>query len=344
MVLRTIGQVLVFVGIVVILFTAYQLWGTGLFEARSQDHLRTELEHVIARRALDAPEPAPSPAGTLPALAPLVLPPPTGAPIGILRIPSIGLDQVVVEGVGTAQLRSGPGHYPETPLPGEAGNVAIAGHRTTYAHPFYDLSDVRPGAAIDISTTQGQFVYRATGTIVVSPSDVAVLDPIGRATLTLTTCNPPYSAASRLVLRATLSASRLSTATGRRAQQNPSRPAGKQVAGSKGADKAAGSVAGKQVAGKQVAGSTGADKAAGSVAASGSADASGTGLGATTDTGAWVSTVGWGALVAALGIGLPLLARRFTRRWPVFVAGALAFLVVLFLFFSAVSALLPASL
>jgi len=331
MVLRTIGQVLVFVGIVVILFTAYQLWGTGLFEARSQDHLRTELEHVIARRALDAPDPAPSPAGTLPALAPLVLPPPTGAPIGILRIPSIGLDQVVVEGVGTAQLRSGPGHYPETPLPGEAGNVAIAGHRTTYAHPFYDLSDVRPGAAIDISTAQGQFLYRATGTIVVSPSDVAVLDPIGRATLTLTTCNPPYSAASRLVLRATLSASRLSTATGRRAQQNPSRPAGKQVAG-------------KQVAGKQVAGSKGADKAAGSVAASGSADASGTGLGATTDTGAWVSTVGWGALVAALGIGLPLLARRFTRRWPVFVAGALAFLVVLFLFFSAVSALLPASL
>lgn len=336
MVLRTIGQVLVFVGIVVILFTAYQLWGTGLFEARSQDHLRTELKHVIARRALDAPEPAPSPAGTLPALAPEALPPPTGTPIGILRIPSIGLDQVVVEGVGTAQLRSGPGHYPETPLPGEAGNVAIAGHRTTYAHPFFDLSDVRPGAAIDISTAQGQFLYRATGTIVVSPSDVAVLDPIGRATLTLTTCNPPYSAASRLVLRATLSASRLSTATGRRAQQTPSRPAGKQVAGKH--------AAGNQVAGKQVAGSTGAGKAAGSVAASGSADASGTGLGATTDTGAWVSTVGWGALVAALGIGLPLLARRFTRRWPVFVAGALALLVVLFLFFSAVSALLPASL
>ena len=67
---------------------------------------------------------------------------------------------VVVEGTDADQLRSGPGHYPGTPLPGEAGNVAIAGHRTTYLHPFYNLNELVPGDAIDILTVQGLFVYQ----------------------------------------------------------------------------------------------------------------------------------------------------------------------------------------
>ncbi|MGH9092699.1 MAG: class E sortase, partial [Acidimicrobiales bacterium] len=129
--------------------------------------------------------------------------PPVGSPVGLLTIPAIGLSDVIVEGVGAPQLEQGPGHYPGTPLPGEAGNVAIAGHRTTYARPFYDLDELHRGDAIDVRTPQGSFRYTVVGSQVVAPGDVGVLAPHGdAATLTLTTCNPRYSAATRLVVLA----------------------------------------------------------------------------------------------------------------------------------------------
>jgi sortase A len=103
--------------------------------------------------------------------------------------------------VGEAQLAQGPGHYVGTPLPGELGNVAIAGHRTTYAHPFYNLNELAPGDPIYVLTSQGFFRYVVSQTEVVAPTDVAVLETIGhRSTLTLTTCNPRYSAATRMVV------------------------------------------------------------------------------------------------------------------------------------------------
>ena len=71
--------------------------------------------------------------------------PPEGSPVGDIRIPAIGLNQVLVEGTNTDDLRQGPGHYIGTPLPGQGGNAAIAGHRTTYGHPFYNLDGVKPG-------------------------------------------------------------------------------------------------------------------------------------------------------------------------------------------------------
>jgi sortase A len=139
-----------------------------------------------------------------PKVGPTTAPPPTGAPVGIIDIPAIGLNQVVVEGVGTAQLRAGPGHYPGTSLPGQAGNAGIAGHRTTYGHPFYDLNAVAPGDRVVLTTLQGIFTYAADTTTVVSPSDTTVLTASTDPHLTLTTCNPRYSAATRLVLHATL--------------------------------------------------------------------------------------------------------------------------------------------
>ena len=122
-----------------------------------------------------------------------------------LVIPRIGLDMVVVEGTDTADLREGPGHYPTTPLPGQPGNVAIAGHRTTYAHPFYNLNELSPGDVIELSVPGHDWRYLVTTQLVVAPTDVAVAGPLGPGSwLTLTTCNPRYSAATRLVVRALL--------------------------------------------------------------------------------------------------------------------------------------------
>ncbi|HEY5097462.1 MAG TPA: class E sortase, partial [Acidimicrobiales bacterium] len=102
---------------------------------------------------------------------------------------------------------------PTTPLPGQAGNAAIAGHRTTYLHPFYSLDVLAPGDLIFVTTLQGTFLYSVATTQVVLPTDVAVVDPTPTPQLTLTTCNPRYSASQRLVVHATLVASELAHPT-----------------------------------------------------------------------------------------------------------------------------------
>ena len=127
--------------------------------------------------------------------------------MGTITIPKIDLSMVVVEGTGDAQLQTGPGHYPGTPLPGEDGNAAIAGHRTTYLHPFYNLNELVPGDPITVVTLQGIFLYHVTGSLAVPPTDVSVVAATRRPTLTLTTCNPRYSATQRLVVHAMLVAS-----------------------------------------------------------------------------------------------------------------------------------------
>ena len=198
---------LVVVGLLLIAFVAYQLWGTALYEEQAQSHLKSELAIQLHRAVPTTPNGLSRKQRDLPDLARVTAPsldePALGQPVGLLSIPKIGVLDAVVEGVGEAQLEQGPGHYPGTPLPGEAGNVAIAGHRTTYAHPFYNLDALAPGDNIYILTSQGLFRYRVTGSQVVAPSDVAVLNTVpGHSTLTLTTCNPRYSAATRLVVTA----------------------------------------------------------------------------------------------------------------------------------------------
>lgn len=217
------GAALCTVGLLLVAFVAYQLWGTALYESQAQARLRRQLSRELAHRSRRSPAPghaaprpgaqgtgAPTPAGReLPpsgrasSPAPPEPDPPLGSPVGVLTIPAIGLDDVIVEGVGAPELEQGPGHYPGTPLPGELGNVGIAGHRTTYARPFYDLNLLHDGDAVDVRTAQGSFRYAVVGSQVVAPDDVAVLAPHGdEATLTLTTCNPRYSAATRLVVTA----------------------------------------------------------------------------------------------------------------------------------------------
>ena len=192
----SIGVGVLVVGILLIAFVAYQLWGTGLYEEHAQSHLKSELAQQLHRQL---PTSAAHLTGAqrlhLPPLqhqTALTLPDPqVNEPVGLLSIPKIGLLDAIVEGVGEAQLEQGPGHYPGTPLPGEPGNVAIAGHRTTYAHPFYNLNELGPGDSIYILTGQGFFHYKVANSQVVAPTDVAVLASVGNhSTLTLTTCNP----------------------------------------------------------------------------------------------------------------------------------------------------------
>jgi sortase A len=204
-----IGAVLVALGLLLVAFVAYQLWGTALYEAQAQSHLKSELSHEL-RRPLPTKLTASQRLG-LPAIATVTAPtrpdPALDQPVGLLSIPKIGLLDAIVEGVGEAQLEQGPGHYPGTSMPGQAGNVAIAGHRTTYAHPFYNLDALSPGDDIYILTAQGLFHYTVNGTQIVAPTTVGVLNTVpGKSTLTLTTCNPRYSASQRLVVTAALDA------------------------------------------------------------------------------------------------------------------------------------------
>jgi sortase A len=207
------GRVLIGAGIVLLLFTAYQIWGTSIQESHTQAVLRTQLQqetnseeirHALAEEAALNKLPTGPPV-----TAPRTNAPPEGDPIGYIRIPVIGINQVVVEGTNTPDLRKGPGHYTGTPLPGQGGNASIAGHRTTYGHPFYNLDSVKVGDPIVLTTLQGIFVYDATRSFVVSPGDTSVIKNVFADVLTLTTCNPRFSASTRLVVQGKLVHSQL---------------------------------------------------------------------------------------------------------------------------------------
>ena len=126
----------------------------------------------------------------------------SGDPLGRIAIPRIGSNFVFVSGTGTDSLKKGPGHYTDTPLPGEGGTVAIAGHRTTYAAPFRRLDRLRVGDAITVVMPYGWFIYGVEGTRIVAPSNTSVLKPAGHNKLVLTTCTPEFSAKQRIVVNA----------------------------------------------------------------------------------------------------------------------------------------------
>jgi sortase A len=127
-----------------------------------------------------------------------------GDPVGRLRAGAIGLDEVVVHGTGGDELRKGPGHYEQTPLPGAGGTVAIAGHRTTYGAPFRAVDDLEPGASIELATPYGRFTYRVERTRVLDPGATWVTRRVAYDRLVLTACHPLYSAAERIVVFARL--------------------------------------------------------------------------------------------------------------------------------------------
>jgi sortase A len=123
-----------------------------------------------------------------------------GDSIARIEIPAIGVSEYVVEGTDTGDLRKGPGHYPDTPLPGDPGTSAIAGHRTTYGAPFRNIDDLKPGQVIRVDMPDGRFVYRVERVKIVDDQDLSVLEPVGYKRLMLSACHPLYSAAERVIV------------------------------------------------------------------------------------------------------------------------------------------------
>jgi sortase A len=171
-------------------------WAAGGYvrAARDQANWASELERLTS-----GPVPRGAPAGFEPALRPA-----TGALIGRLEVPRLGVSVITREGVDARTLRSAVGHVPTTALPGQTGNAAFAGHRDTF---FRRLEDIREGDRVVVTTPRARHEYVVRGTRIVTPSDVSVLDPTGEPVLTLVTCYPfTYigSAPQRFIVRATL--------------------------------------------------------------------------------------------------------------------------------------------
>ena len=209
--LGRLGSSLIIVGLLMFLFVGYQLWGTGIEEAQSQNKLESVFTE-IAVTTTSTPSTSVAPSISEPPVTTTVTPPQPivineGDPIAIIDIPNIGVTKYVVAGVQTADLKKGPGHYPETPFPGELGNASIAGHRTTYGEPFRHLDDLSIGDPIIITDLMGRkFTYLVSNQLVVEATDswvVATTDPT-KAILTLTTCHPEFSAKQRLIISAEL--------------------------------------------------------------------------------------------------------------------------------------------
>lgn len=211
-VVRTLGKFLISVGVGVLLFVAWTLWGTGLQTSRAQETL--EADFVEASPIEAEPKGA-----TGPIEVDNSFKPGPGEGVFRMRIPEIDFSQMVVEGVESDDLRKGPGHYPDCrngfdkPLctdarevwPGERGRVIVSGHRTTYGAPFWDLDRLDRGDEIRIETRWGDFVYEVTRSEVVLPNATDIATPdTNKPELVLTTCNPRFSAAERLVVYAVL--------------------------------------------------------------------------------------------------------------------------------------------
>jgi sortase A len=299
---RGVGRTLIGVGTVLLLFVAYQLWGTGIHEARAQRSLTRDFERALA--AAQPAEPG-SGAPTTPTSTTLPPPTPTGEAVAIIRIPRIGVEKTVVEGVGVADLKKGPGHYPTTPLPGQPGNAAIAGHRTTYGAPFYRLDELEAGNEILVTTLQGEHRFVVDRTEVVKPGQTEVLDATAEGRLTLTTCHPRYSSRERLIVSAVL-------VTDPAPAPEPADDGPGGGGGDGGGD--------DPVLLDDPAGLSG-------------------------DPAARGPTVLWAAITAVVALAVWLLARRGRswRRWRVYLAGAVPVGLALFVCFEHVSRLLPAN-
>ena len=197
---RVAGELLITLGLVVLLFAAYEVYGKTAAIGHHQDDLSTQLNHAWDDPALVTPgSPGPSAA-----------PAPPGNAIGRLYLPRLHLHWVVVEGVTQRDIRYGPGHYPGTALPGRPGNFAVAGHRMVGI--FWDLDRIQPGDLAVVETRTGWFVYLVTENHIVTPHSMEVIAPEPNqpgvapdgAYLTMTTCNPKWDNYQRMAVHARL--------------------------------------------------------------------------------------------------------------------------------------------
>lgn len=174
-------------------YIAWLLWGTGLETQAAQNDLRSGFQQVVnSKPTSEAPQPG------------SVALPLRGQAYAELVIPRLDLDMIVVQGTDEESLKKGPGHYPDTADPWDAtGRVGIAGHRTTYLHPFYNLDQLQVGDEITLRTEYGTFAYSVSRVFVVaSTGSGVVLTQTSTPTLVLTTCNPRFSSSQRLIVTA----------------------------------------------------------------------------------------------------------------------------------------------
>lgn len=211
--LQVLGWTLIWSGLFIFGYIGWQVFVTDWLNEGVQAEAAADLEVAFA-----LPEPEPEPIDTVDYLEDLDVeePPPDvpdvveyyaedsaaqGEPFGLLSISSIGLDEVAVyEGVDRETLKSGPGHMEGTPVPGQVGNAVISGHRTTYGRPFFDFDLLEVGDEVTVETSIGTHVYEIREIVVVLPTDVWVVDPRPGGWLTMTTCEPKFSARQRLVV------------------------------------------------------------------------------------------------------------------------------------------------
>jgi sortase A len=207
--LRSLSSVMIVAGVILLIDAGVTLvWQepvSAVYANLQQGKLSDQLEQLeetplepAEERALEKiPDPARKLAFRARALGRRI---DSGDALGRIVIPDIGVSEVFVEGTGAGDLRSGPGHFPATPLPGERGTVAIAGHRTTYGAPFHDVDKLGRGDRIELRMPYGRFVYRVERLRIVPPTEISVTDRVDHDRLVLSACHPLYSAAQRIIV------------------------------------------------------------------------------------------------------------------------------------------------
>ena len=183
-----LGRTMIVAGSLLLSFVAYQLWGTGIAEGRSQNAMATQFAK---------PQP---------------VQPQFGGLVGRITIPTIDVSKYVVAGVRLKDLERGPGLFPGSPLPGQKGNVAIAGHRTTFGAPFNRIDEIRGNEKIILETQNGTFTYIVNDEPkIVSATDIAVTKTINPdiASITLVSCHPKWTSTKRIIVVAILDSTEL---------------------------------------------------------------------------------------------------------------------------------------
>ena len=147
-----------------------------------------------------------------------------GAPVGRIQIPAIGVNVIIVQGTGVGDLKKGPGHWEETPFPGQNGNFVISGHRTTYGAPFFKLNDLKPGDEIDVILPYAVCKYTVSETLIVLPTQLEAVAQAGREQISLAACHPIYSAKQRIVVKGELTSFSLLEPAGQTGQTGQTTP------------------------------------------------------------------------------------------------------------------------
>jgi sortase A len=275
-----------------------------------------------------------------------------------LEIPRMNLNRIVVEGATADALTKGPGHFPETPLPGQLGNAAIAGHRTTHLHPFFDIDKLQPGDEIVVTTLNGRYTYSVTGTEVVGPDDYNLVIPttdVTKATLTLVSCTPRYSATNRIVVHSELVPEKSDALTqAAPVLTNPGDGLPADTLPDEGPVTVVDTVAPASSTTSTTVASSDTVAPSDTVPAD-TVPAAGTDQPATGSPDAfsdgWFSDPSaipqaflWGLALTAVGVGIYLLSRKVRRYWVGILAGFIPFIVVLYFFYENVNRLLPPNL